>query len=341
MKKNYGILIILILVMTVSMVIAGCSSEGPGEEKVGENIEIIFGHEFSIDSPQQDAILKFKEQVEEESEGQIEVSVFPASQMGNARELFEALQVGSVHISTIPTARISGFAPQLQIFDLPFLFEDEESRIEILDGEVGEELLSTLDPQRVKGIAFYDDGNKQMTANKPLRTLDDFKGIKFRTMESPIIIEQYTALGADPVPIEYAELYNSLQLNVVDGQENPIIHIYDNKFNEVQDYIMLTNHAPLSGVLLFSTSWFDDLSEEVQNILLKAGENFAVNFRENIKQTEQSNLDEMEEDGLEVITLTDGEIEAFREATLPVHEIYIEEHGDEIINKIYEAMDKE
>lgn len=334
MEQRKNVITLIILVAVFSLLITGCSSSSNNEEQ----LEIIFGHEFNTDSPQQEAILKYKEQVEKESGGQLKVSVFPSGQMGNARELFEALQVGSVHVSAIPTARISGFAPQLQILDLPFLFGDEESRGKILDGEIGEDLLATLDKQKVMGVAFYDDGFKQMTANKPLRTLEDFKGLKFRTMESPVIMEQYKALGADPVPIEYAELYNSLQLNVVGGQENPIIHIYDNKYYEVQDYLMLTNHAPLSGVLLYSAEWFNDLPNDMKEILTNAGKDFSKNLRDGIKEKEKIYLEEMQEKGIEVITLTTEELDVFREATLPVHDIYKKEHGDEIINRIYEAI---
>src|SRR5690606_4700515 len=182
-----------------------------------------FGHGFSADSVHHQAALEFKDEVELLSNGEIVIHVFHSGQLGSAREMFEGLQLGTQQITWVPTARLSGFTPQLQLFDLPFLFRDMKFLEEVLDSEIGQQMLDTLTPQQVTGVGFYIDGFKAMTANRPLRKLEDFKGVKFRTMESDIIMSFYRSLGADPVPMDYAEVYNGLQMGTIDGQENPIV----------------------------------------------------------------------------------------------------------------------
>ncbi len=331
MVRMKALMVILLLSAACAAVFAAGESE--------EVFEVGFGHGFMPDSVHHKAVLEFKEEVESKSDGRVKVNIFHSGQLGSAREMFEGLQVGSLEITMVPTARISGFAPQLQIFDLPFLFPSSSIRNTILDGPIGQELLDTLANQKVKGVGFYDDGYKQMTANKPLLSPDDFKGLKFRTMESSIIMEQYRALGADPVPIDYAEVYNSLQMGVVDGHENPIVLIYDMKFYEVQDYIMITDHAFLGGVLLYGSDWYAQLPEDIQTILADAGRAMVQLQREGVEAVEQSRLDEIAASGTEIVVLTDQQREVMREKTLPVHAIYRSSFGGEILDKIYAEVE--
>jgi C4-dicarboxylate-binding protein DctP len=209
-----------------------------------------------------------------------------------------------------------------------------------LDGPIGQELLDTLKNQQVVGIGFYDDGYKQITGNKPLIAPADFKGLKFRTMESAIIMEQYRALGADPVPIDYAEVYSALQMGVVDGHENPIVLISDMKFHEVQQYIMISNHAFLGGVLLYASSWFSKLPEDLQQIFVDAGQSMVKRQRQGVAQIEADLLKDIAATGTHIIELTDAQKEALRLATLPVHEIYRKEFGGAILDKIYAEVEK-
>lgn len=302
-----------------------------------KSFEAKFSHGFRPNSPHHKAALQMKEEVEKASNGQIEFKIFHSGQAGSARENFEALQLGSLQITTSPTARISGFVPQLQIFDLPFLFPNRSKMIEVLDGPIGQDMLKLLEPQGVKGVAFYVEGFKNMTANKPLRTLDDFKGFKMRTMESAIIMEQYRALGADPVPVAYLEVYNALQMKMVDGQENPVNLIHDMKFFEVQDYLMLSEHAMLGGLLMYGLEWFNSLPADLQKIMLDAGVLYVQRQRAGVKAIEEADLKVIEESGTKIIRISDAEKKVFRDATLPVHKIYSDKYGDEILKQIYAA----
>lgn len=346
--KRQKITSLLLAIIVLSLFITGCSngstttqsSAGSSSTSNEEVIEISYGHGFAPDTPHHQSAVKFKEEVEAATDGRVKVNLFPSGQLGSAREMFEGLQMGTQEIALVPTARISGFAPELQLFDLPFIFPNREIGYELMDGELGEQLLDTLSSQNVKGIAFYEDGYKHFTANKAINTLDDFKGVKFRTMESPIIINQFKALGSSPTPIDFGELYNSLQLGVVDGQENPLVTIFSSKFYEVQSHLMLSEHAYLAHVLLFSNDWYSKLPEDIQEILSEKGKELAQWQRQAVQDEELNYLKTIEEAGVTIIEFSEETKEELKEATKSVHQDYIDLFGDEILNKAYEEIEK-
>src|SRR5690625_3085177 len=289
--------------------------------------DINFGHGFSESSIHHKAAIEFKNKVEEQTDGQVQVHVFHSGQLGSAREMFEGLQLGSLEMTWVPTARISGFAPQLQYFDLPFVFEDYDELEQEIDGQLGERLLATLEEQGVKGLGFYIDGFKYITTDKPIKTIDDFKGLKFRTMESDIVMQFYRALGADPVPIDYAEVYSALQMGAIDGQENPAILIQDMKFYEVQDNLTKSDHAVLAGVLLANQAWFDELDPEVQEILAIESQNLLKNQRALAREEENKAVQALLEHGLELYELDDSEKAKMKEKTQFIVDDFIEKYN--------------
>lgn len=289
--------------------------------------DINFGHGFSESSIHHKAAVDFKERVEEQTDGQIQVHVFHSGQLGSAREMFEGLQLGSLEMTWVPTARISGFAPQLQYFDLPFVFEGYEDLENEIDGQLGEQLLATLEEQGVKGLGFYIDGFKYMTTDKPITSIDDFKGLKFRTMESDIVMQFYRALGADPVPIDYAEVYSALQMGAIDGQENPPILIQDMKFYEVQNNLTKSDHAVLAGVLLASQAWFDGLDPELQEIITAESQKLLENQRALAREEENKAVQALLDHGLELHELDDNEKTKMKEKTQFIVEEFIEKYN--------------
>lgn len=346
MKKKH-VSLFLIALLSFGM-IAGCSkAETPAVSSTdpapqtslpaGEVIEISFGHGFMPETPHHKAALKFKEEVEKKTNGQVIINIFPSGQLGSAREMFEGVQMGTQEIALLPTARISGFAPELQLFDLPFLFPNREVAYQIMDGEVGSALLDTLQTQNVKGVAFYEDGFKNFTSNKEIAKLSDFSGQKFRTMESPIIMSQFKALGANPVPIDFAELYNSLQLGVVDGQENPLVTIDNMKFYEVQKYLLKSEHAYLGHVLIFGNDWFNALPEDIQKVLYDTGREIAVWQRAEVFNEEVKYLQNIVDSGTTVLELSEADRAEMKIATKSVHQEYVKLFGDTLLNKIYEV----
>lgn len=337
MFKSKNMLVLLVTVLLISSLLTGCGkTDAPsnsGKVDDGKVIEIGYGHGFMPETPHHKAALKFKEEVEAATDGRVKINIFPSGQLGSAREMFEGLQLGTQEIALVPTARISGFAPELQLFDLPFLFPTREIGYEIMDGEVGTELLDNLKSQKVKGVAFYEDGYKHFTSNKPIVKLEDFKGQKFRTMESPIIINQFKALGANPTPIDFGELYSSLQLGVVDGQENPLVTIVNSKFYEVQKYLILSEHAYLGHVLLFGDDWYNKLPEDIQKILYDKGREIAVWQRQAVQDEEKSYLQTIKDAGVDIIELTPEQKEELKQTTLSVHQEYVKLFGNDILDK--------
>lgn len=330
--------LIFFLIFTAACGSKDSGTSGDGAE--GDVIEISYGHGFMPETPHHRAAEKFKEEVEEKTDGQVSVEIYPSDQLGTAREQFEGLQIGTQEIALLPTARISGFVPELQIFDLPFLFPSREVGYDLMDGEFGDELLSLLDEQQIKGIAFYEDGFKHFTANKELRTPEDFKGLKFRSMESQIIMEQFRKLGANPTTIDFGELYNSLQQGVVDGQENPLVTIKNMKFYEVQDAVTLSEHGYLAHVLMFSDQWLSTLPEDIQEVLVSTGKELATWQREEIQKEEEEYIKEIEEYGTTVIELTEKEKEDLRDATISVHDEYRNTVDAELLDKANEEIER-
>ena len=344
MFKSRKLAMILVTVLLLSLVIGGCGSKDDSNTPVdgdsGQVIEIGYGHGFMPDTPHHRAAIKFKEEVEEATDGRVKVNLFPSGQLGSAREMFEGLQMGTQEIALVPTARISGFAPELQLFDLPFLFPSREIGYKVMDGELGTDLLDNLKDQKVKGVAFYEDGYKHFTSNKPIAKLEDFSGQKFRTMESPIIINQFKALGANPTPIDFGELYSSLQLGVVDGQENPLVTIESSKFYEVQTNLTLSEHAYLGHVLIFSDDWYNKLPEDIQTILYDKGREIAVWQRQAVQDEEKNYLQTIKDFGVNVVELSPEQKEEMRKVTLSVHQEYINLFGNEILDKAYAEIEQ-
>lgn len=342
MRKSIKMLMTIGLVALLATFASGCGSKSTGKSgsNEGEVYEVSYGHGFMPETPHHRAAVKFQEMVEEKSDGQIKVTLYPSDQLGSAREQFEGLQLGTQEIALLPTARISGFVPELQIFDLPFLFPNREVGYKLMDGDVGEELLGFLSEQQIKGVAFYEDGFKQFTANKELRSPNDFKGLKFRAMESQIIMEQFRKLGANPTTIDFGELYNSLQQGVVDGQENPLVTIKNMKFYEVQDAVTISNHGYLAHVLMFSDQWLNSLPEDLQEVVLDAGKELAAWQRSEIQKEEEQYIEEIKEHGTKVIELTEEEREALKEKTQSVHDEYGKKVSKEILDKAHKEIEK-
>lgn len=301
---------------------------------------IKIGHDLSEDTPQHKGAELFKKLVEERTGGKYEVQIFPSNQLGTDRETTEFIQTGAVQAALIPSAKISSFAPSLQLPDLPFFFPSREVCYAFLDSEVGQEILDGLTPKGMLGVSFWESGFKQFTANRDLRTPDDFKGLKFRTMESPIIIEQFKALGANPVPIDFGETYNSLQQGVVDGQENPLVSIVRMRFYEVQDHCVISNHGYLGYVFLFSKRWMDKQPADMREILITAAREVAPFQREETVRREKEFIDTIEKSGTKVTFLTPGQLEVFAAATRPVHAKFEKTIGKELMDKAYAKIEE-
>ncbi len=263
---------------------------------------------------------KFKEIVEEKSGGQIKVDVYPNQQLGSMRDQTEMTQMGSIQMSITPVSTVGSFVDDLQILELPFLFNDEDVMWDVLDRNVGQDVLDTTKGSGLKGLGLWAGGFKQITSNKkPIESPEDMKGLDIRVIPSESLINQYKAWGANPTPIDFAELYTSLQQGVVDAEENPLVTILSQKFYEVQKYLTISNHAYQFHMIMANESWFDSLNENVQQLLVEA-EKEAREFSKNMNQEQNAEqLQALEDEGIEVNELSSEAIKQFQELSTSLY----------------------
>lgn len=351
MKKRLGIF--LAAVMAVSGLTAcgggststatadsGAAESGAAESAdgskapVGDPIELTFGHGQAEGHPYQLAALYFKDLVEEESGGSITVTVAPNGTLGDERESIEALQMGTMDITVAVAAALSGFDSNMDVFNMPYLFDSREEAFKVLDGEVGEELFANLESQGLKVFGTYDLGFRSMTNSiRPIETPDDCKGLRVRTLESSVCVDALGALGMDAVSMSFSELFTALQTGAVDGQENPLFTIYNSRFYEVQKYLSLTEHFyPVCPVMVSTITW-NKLSAEQQEIVADALEK-SVEYERQLAGEELENmLQSIKDAGMEVNEVDKA---PFVEAVQPVYEQYDAQLGD-VIDKINAA----
>jgi len=336
MKRTSKLFVLFMVFCSILLTICVTATFAEKEQYI-----LKLGHDYMPDSPHNRAALEFKKSVEEKTEGRVKVEVYPAQQLGKGREMIEGLQIGIIQGVALPSSNFAGFDMRITIPDLPFLFPSPEKAHEILDGEVGDELLSVLEKHGMVGAAWWESGFKFFTGNFPIRHPDDFIGKKIRVMPSPILLAQFEAYGASSIPIDFHELYNALQQGVVDGEENPITTIYNMKFYEVQDYITLSYHGFLGYIVAFSKKWMEQLPEEYQKIILEAAAKVAPMQRAEVARLEvEKYLPEMIAYGTQIIELTDEQREAFRGKAGPVYKVMsdmLDESGRELLKKFREA----
>lgn len=304
-------------------------------------IRIKLHHDLAEGTAQDLGAKKFKEIVEEKSEGKIAIQIFANNTLGNDTEAAEMMQTGSLESALLPTAKLSGFYAPLQVLDLPYLFTNRSSLYGTLDDETFKSTLFTpMEELGFKGINFWESGFKQFTANSVTVAPEDFKGLKFRTMESPLIIAQFKALGANPIPIDFGETYNALQQGVVDGEENPLVSIVNMRFYDVQTDCVISNHAYLAYAFLFSKACWDTLSEDLQQIIIEAADEAVQYEREVTIENEEGYIQTIKDSGTTVTYMTEEQTAVMAEAMKPVHEEFRDVVGSDLLDLAYELAEK-
>ncbi|MGI6075556.1 MAG: TRAP transporter substrate-binding protein [Pyramidobacter sp.] len=301
---------------------------------------IRLSHNQPVGSPEDIGAETFKKLMEEKSGGKIVVEVFPQMQLGSMREQTEMVQMGTLEMAIQPTSVLTPFVEELSVIDFPFLWTDKDELCRIMDGEVGQKFYACCEAKGFKTLGLWVAGFKQITtAGKAVKTPDDLKGMKIRVMPSPQLVEQYRSWGANPIPIEYAELYNALQQHIVDGEENPIQSIALMKFYEVQDYLTITNHGFFGYLFIVNNRWFNKQSEEVQKLVVECEAAARMAERKIQASGEEKFLDHIRQSKIEVIELTPENREKFVQASLPLHAKFVEGSASkaELLKAVYEA----
>lgn len=334
MKKLSAL--VLAIVMMAGLV-AGCGSNSSKPAAGGGEVSLKVAHAAADNTAKHAAWLNFKKLVEERSGGKIKVAIFPNAQLGSEREYIEALQVGNIAMASVSTAPVANFKKEFYAFDIPFLFKNRETAHKVVDGPVGQEILAGLDSIQIKGLGFWENGFRHMTNNKvAIRKPDDLKGLKMRTMENELHMALFKALGANPTPMAYGEVFTALQQGTVDGQETPFELIHTNRFYEVQKYVIDTGHLYSPFLIMMSKQVYEKLSPEHRKIVEDAVKETTKMQRELAKKNEAIAIDAIKTKST-IINLTDEERKAFRDKMGPVNEQAKQKAGDAIVTKILEA----
>lgn len=285
-------------------------------------------------SAQYESLEYFKEIVERESGGRIAVELYHSSQLGDDREMMEALQRGEQEMTCPSTAPIVPFVPEFGVFDLPFLFPSNEAADYVLDGEVGRRLLDGLSDVGIKGLVYWENGYRHLTNSvRAVSTPDDVDGMKVRTMENPMHLDAWRSMGANPTPMAFGELFSAMQQGVVDGQENPWGTIFLQNFHEVQGFATDTGHVYSPFVLMIGQEFWDNLPGDLQDIVMDA----AIESRDlNRELNRRYNREYMEQlkDVMTVVQLTPEQRSQFQAAVSPVYSSYAETVGRELIDEV-------
>lgn len=339
MKKLTGLLLLLLV-----LILAACgrpdeggSSGGEGGD--GEKFTIRIAHLVPEEQSSHVAALDFKEKLESESDGRITVELYPNGQLyGSDREAIEAVQLGNVEMTIPAVAAMASFNEKFQVFDLPFLFNNNEAAYKALDGDLGQELMADLENNDLKGLVFGENGFRHVSNNEgPIESPADMEGLKMRTLESPLHTDTFNAFGANASPFAFGELYTALQQGTYDAMDCPISLYYTNKFYEVQDYLTLTGHVYAATALLMNNDYYNGLPEDLQELLTEASEEFRDQQRELAQQQDTEFMEKLEEEGMQINDLTDEQRDAFREAAAPVYEKYEGQIGADLIDRALEA----
>lgn len=276
----------------------------------------------------------FAKLVSERTGGRITFKLFPDGQLGKGeRELLEAVQQGSIDVYVGSTGPLGGFSPSIQILDIPFLFRDYGHVDKVLDGSIGNSLLADLDKVQMKGLAFWENGFRNLTnSKKVIKTPADARGLKIRTMENPVHIQAWKTAGVNPTPMAWGEVYGALQQGVIDGQENPVAVILQVKVYEVQKQLALTQHVYSPAVLIMSARRWNQMPKEDQEIVLQAAKEGAVYQRNLGRQNEEQMLAELQKNGVTVTR--DVDKAAWVAAMKPAFDAFSAQFGKEKIDAI-------
>ena len=304
-------------------------------------IVLKFSHVVALDTPKGKGAERFKQLAEERTKGRVKVEVYPNSSLFKDGEEMEALQLGSVQMLAPSLAKFGPLGVrEFEVFDLPFMFDNYADLHKVTDGPVGAGLMKKLEAKGIIGLAYWDNGLKVMSANKPLRMPEDMKGLKMRIQSSKVLSDQMKAVGALPQVMAFSEVYQAMQTGVVDGSENTPSNMFTQKHHEVQKYVALTNHGYIGYAVIVNKKFWDGLPADVRAALESAMKDATAYANDIARQENEAALEGIRKSGRsEVITLTDAQKSAWKKAMLPVHKENESRVGKDTIEAVYKAVD--
>lgn len=334
------------LLMLISILLVACGgndSDGKDNSSSGNSsgekktLRISLG--LNDKTPLYESSMKFKEIVESKTDS-LQVEVYHSGQIADDRSAIEMLQFGTLEITIPSSAPFATFVPEYGVFDLPFLLTDTKTVDAVLQGSFGEKLAEKASSQGVLQLAWWENGFRQLTnSKKAVKSIDDLKGLKIRTMENEIHLAAWQAMGANPTPMAFTELFTAMQQKTVDGQENPYPTIYLEKYSEVQKYLTETNHIYSPFLFLISQKTWDSLTEEQREIVKNAAIEAGEHNRKLSRETAASALEELKK-VMEYNKIEGEELEKFKKAVAPVIDKFKSKIGEDIVNEYLAEIEK-
>ncbi|MBY5958825.1 TRAP transporter substrate-binding protein [Membranicola marinus] len=285
-------------------------------QKNAQQTTIILGHSLPTAHPVHNAIMYFADQAFANSDGKLQIKVYPNSQLGSEREVLELVQIGSVGMTKVSAGTMANFSPKYRVLGVPYLFRGEEHAWDVLEGEIGREILDSGQEYLLNGLVFYDAGSRSFyTKDVPIRTAEDVKGLKLRVMNDQMAIEMVNLLGGSATPMSFGELYTALQQGVVDGAENNAPSVVSSNHYEVCNYYTLDRHTMLPDVLVVGMTVWEKLDDKEKSWLMEAAKASLVEEKKLWRKAVESDMKFLREQGMEII---EPDADSFREATKPM-----------------------
>lgn len=328
-KKTLTFMILcLFLLVSVSNVFAA------GEKEM----TLKLGYSSPASNPWHICAEKFAAYVNENTDGMVTVDLFPAEVLGSDKQMAEMIKMGTLDMQIAPQGVVANYEPKMAALELPFLFDSNEKVAQLLDGPMGEELAKDLPAKGIRVLAYWENGLRQTTNNvRAITKPEDLDGMKIRTPDNKMTISIFKALGSNPAPLAYNELYMALSQGVFDGQENPVVNIHASKLYEVQKYISFTNHKYEGKPFLISEKTWEGLPEKYQDVIAEAAKIYAVENRKMFAEQDALLKEDLKAKGMK---LNYPDLAPFREATSSVYDEWKSVLGADLVDQVVEAATK-
>ncbi|WP_312906596.1 TRAP transporter substrate-binding protein [Tissierella praeacuta] len=327
-KNSRSIITIFICLV---LILSGCSS---GKKPVSSDEKVVLkvGHINAPDHPWNIALEGFAKDVSEATNGNLEIQVFPSSQLGGERDMAEGLKLGTLDMGLFGTGALQSLDKRLIVEELPYAWSNRNNAYEALDGELGDELNKILKGHSIVGLSYWESGYRHITNSvRPINSLEDLKGLKLRVPEAEMRIDTFKDLGALPTPLAFSEVFTALQQGTVDGQENPLPTISSSKFNEVQKHLMISGHIWGSALLGISDKSWNGLSDDYKKIISEKADIWKIKEREMIQNSEKELLESLKASGMEV---TEPDVQPFKDAVQGVWAKYESQFGKDLVDVV-------
>jgi len=325
--------------IVLMVILAGCSEDGDkdGAKNGGEDVKLQLGHALSEGTPASDLINEMAENIKENTDGRVEIDVFPNSQLGSETEMLEQVKMGTMESAAIMIGSMQTLDMRMAIEDLPYMWKDIDHARAAYDGEFGDYLADIMDEKGMKKIGYVEWGFRHITNNKkPIVKPEDMEGLKIRVAQSKLRIDAFEELKALPTAMAFSEVYGALQQGALDAQENPLANIVAPKFDEVQDYLSLTGHFYNTIMMVVDNNTWDKISEEDQQIILDESARISKEVQVKNDEAEIGYVEELKTKGMKVND--DVDTNAFRNKMLPVYDEWEKDvFGKELMDIYKEA----